>query len=117
MQYAMSVYSNPSCSGMREFIEDISRIKYIKRLLRRYRKSGELRDQLLVNHFIILSNVFGGVGAARLLFFKVEPELHSDIKTFMVYLGTLPKRIPEADLIQIPLNQEIVGALRASQST
>lgn len=117
MQYAMGVYSNPSCAGMREFVEDLSRIKYIKRLLRRYKKSGELREQLLTNHFIILSNVFGVMGAARLLFFKVEPELHPEIKTFMVHLGTLPKQIPEADLIQIPLNREIVSVLRASRST
>lgn len=117
MQYAVSAYTNPSCVGMREFIEDLSRIKYIKRLLRRYKKTGELREQLLTNHFIILSNVFGITGAARLLFFKVEPELHPEVKTFMVHIGTLPKSIPEADLIQIALNQEIVGLLRAARST
>lgn len=117
MQYAMSVYSNPSCAGMREFIEDLSRIKYIKRLLRRYKKTGEIREHLLTNHFIILSNVFGITGASRLLFFKVESELHPEIKTFMVHLGTLPKRIPEADIVQIPLNQEIVGILRGLRST
>jgi hypothetical protein len=117
MQYSMSVYLNPSCTGMREFVEDLSRIKYIKRLLRRYRKTGEIREQLLLNHFIILNNVFGKVGAARLLFFKVEPDLHSDIKTFMVYLNSLPKQIPEVDLIAIPLNQEIVKILRNLPST
>jgi len=117
MQYAMTAYTNPSCVGMREFVEDLSRIKYIKRLLRRYKKTGEIRDQLLTNHFIVLSNVFGITGAARLLFFKVEPDLHSEVKTFMVHIGTLPKRIPEADLVQIPLNREIVCILRASRST
>jgi len=117
MQYAMRVYTNPSCVGMHEFAEDLSRIKYIKRLLRRYKKTGEIREQLLINHFIVLSNVFGVIGAARLLFFKVESELYPEIKTFMVYIGTLPRQIPEADLIQIPLNQEIVGILRASRST
>ena len=114
MQYAMGIYTNPSCIGMREFVEDLSRIK---RLLRRYKKTGEIRDQLLTNHFIVLSNVFGITGAARLLFFKVEPELHPEIKTFMVHIGTLPRQIPEADLVQIPLNREIVGILRASRST
>jgi hypothetical protein len=117
MQYAMGTYTNPSCIGMREFVEDLSRIKYIKRLLRRYKKTGEIRDQLLTNHFIVLSNVFGITGAARLLFFKVEPELHPEIKTFMVHIGTLPRQIPEADLIQIPLNREIVDILRSSRST
>jgi len=117
MQYAMSVYANPSCTGMKEFIEDLSRIKYIKRLLRRYKKTGEIREHLLLNHFIILKNVFGTVGAARLLFFKVEPDLHPDIKTFMVYLESLPKSIPEVDLIGIPLNQQIVKVLRSTQST
>ena len=117
MQYAMGIYTNPSCVGMREFVEDLSRIKYIKRLLRRYKKTGEIRDQLLTNHFIVLSNVFGITGAARLLFFKVEPELHPEIKTFMVHIGTLPRQIPEADLVQIPLNREIVGILRTLRST
>lgn len=117
MQYAMGIYTNPSCIGMHEFVEDLSRIKYIKRLLRRYKKTGEIREQLLTNHFIVLSNVFGITGAARLLFFKVEPDLHPEIKTFMVHIGILPRQIPEADLVQIPLNREIVGILRASRST
>ena len=117
MQYAMSVYANPSCTGMKEFVEDLSRIKYIKRLLRRYRKTGEIREQLLLNHFIILNNVFGTIGASRLLFFKVETDLHPDVKTFMVYLGCLPKSIPETDLLGIPLNQQIVKILRNTDST
>lgn len=117
MQYAMQVYTNPTCVGMKEFVEDLSRIKYVKRLLRRYHKYGELREQLLINHFIILNNVFGQVPAARLLFFKVEPDLYSDVKTFLVYLNTLPKHIPEVDLVTVPLNYEIVNRLRQLQST
>jgi hypothetical protein len=117
MQYAMGIYKNPSCAGINEFAEDLSRIKYIKRLIRRYKKTGEIREQLIINHFIILSNVFTVVGSARLLFFKIEPELYPEIKTFMVYLGILPKKIPEADLVKIPLNTDIVGILRSLRST
>lgn len=117
MQYAMGIYTNPSCGGMKEFLEDLSRIKYIKRLLRRYRKNGELREQLLLNHFIILNNVFGEYGASRLLFFKVEPDLYPEIKTFLIFLNTLPKEIPEVDVVSVPLNYEIVDILRKLRST
>jgi hypothetical protein len=117
MQYAIQAYTNPTCVGIKEFVEDLSRIKYVKRLLRRYRKYGELREQLLINHFIILNNVFGQIPAARLLFFKVEPDLYSDVKTFLVYLNTLPSQIPEVDLVTVPLNYEIVTRLRQLQST
>lgn len=117
MQYAVGNYNNPSCGGMQEFIEDISRIKYIKRLLRRYKKTGDLRDQLISNHFIILGNVFGTTGATRLLFFRVEQNLYPEVKTFMVHLGILAKTIPEMRLNDIPLNQEIVGILRKNRST
>jgi hypothetical protein len=117
MMYAMASYNNPTCKGTAEFLEDIARIKYIKRLLRRYKKTGELRTQLITNHFIILNNVFGTTGAARLLFFKVENELYPEIKTFMVYLDMIPKYIPETPINEIPLNQEIVSLLRKERST
>lgn len=112
MPYAMSIYDNPSCTGMKEFLDDLSRIKYIKRLLRRYKKTGDIRPDLLTNHFILLHNVFTKTGAARLLFFRVEQELYPELKTFMVHLDLLPNSIPETRLSEIPLNMEIVGILR-----
>jgi hypothetical protein len=70
MIFAMKAYDKPNCI-MSEFKEDMKRFNYIKRLFKRYRKLNELRDQLVINHLIVLNNVFGPEIATRLLFFKV----------------------------------------------
>ena len=72
---------------MDEFNEDLNRIKYIKRLLRKYIKTGILRERLILNHLIILQNVFGPTVTSRILFFKVDKELYSELKTFLIYLN------------------------------
>jgi len=113
IMYAMKNYENPTCSGIDEFYEDLNRIKYIKRLFRKYEKSRILRERLILNHLIILGNVFGPAVCSRIMFFKTEPELHSYLKTFLVYLNYLPKQIEDLDLDQIPLDQTIIGLLRS----
>lgn len=114
--YAMKNYNNPQCKGMREFQEDMARIVYLKRLFRRYRKGGPLRERLILNHIITLYNVFGMEAATRLLFFKIEPELHDVLKTFLVFLEYLPTEKPkyqvDADLIALPIDSKIAGMLR-----
>ena len=111
--YAIKQYDNPQCCNMDEFNEDINRIKYIKRLLRRYDKTGELRERLLLNHIIILGNVFSAKVASRLLMFKIEKELHSYLKTFLLFLDFIPEDgIPECDLDIIPLDNKIITTLR-----
>jgi hypothetical protein len=110
--YVSKYYENPQCNSMDEFNEDLNRIKYIKRLLRKYIKTGILRERLILNHLIILQNVFGPKVTSRILFFKVDEELYSELKTFLVYLKYLPDSIPEADLEKIPLDNKIVSALR-----
>lgn len=113
MMYAMKHYENPQCIGMDEFQEDLNRIKYIKRLFRKYRNSDILRERLILNHIIIFYNVFGLESGTRILFYKIEPELHDLLKTFLVYLNYLPeKEIPEAKLIEIPLDQFVINKLR-----
>ena len=87
--YASKHYENPQCEGMHEFREDLNRIKYIKRLLRKYVKSGILRERLILNHIIILQNVFGPVVCSRILFFKINKELHSQLKTFLIFLSNI----------------------------
>jgi hypothetical protein len=114
--YAARHYDNPSCKSMEEFTDDLSRIVYVKRLLRKYERTGELRDRLLLNHIITLYNVFGSDAATRLMFFKLEPDLHSMLKTFMVYLGYVGDNtsIPEGiDIVRIPLDQKIIERLRS----
>ena len=85
--FAMQHYDNQECNSVEDFYEDINRIKYIKRLFRRYVKKDELRERLIINHIVSLSNVFGVEPATRLLFFKIEKELWPVLKTFLVLLS------------------------------
>lgn len=110
--FAMKMYDNPQFTGMDEFYEDLNRIKYIKRLLRRYEKSGELRERLILNHIIILGNVFSPEFCSRMLFYKLEEDLYPFLKTFLVYLEYLPDELEEIDLVSIPLDKDIVNKLR-----
>jgi hypothetical protein len=109
----MKHYENPTCTGIDEFHEDLNRIKYVKRLFRKYEKSGILRERLILNHLIILGNVFGPTVTSRIMFYKTEPELHSYLKSFLVYLNYLPKELENIDLDSIPLDQKIVDHLRS----
>jgi len=111
--YAMKNYENPTCTGIEEFHEDLNRVKYIKRLFRKYDRSNILRERLILNHLIILGNVFGPKVCSRILFFKTEIELHSYLKTFLVYLNYLPDEVEEFDLDKIHLDQKIIKHLRS----
>jgi hypothetical protein len=113
IMYTMKHYENPTCTGIDEFHEDLNRIKYVKRLFRKYEKSGILRERLILNHLIILGNVFGPTVTSRIMFYKTEPELHSYLKSFLVYLNYLPKELENIDLDSIPLDQKIVDHLRS----
>lgn len=110
--YAMKVYDNPQCKDVEEFYEDVNRIKYLKRLFKKYKSTGILRERLILNHLIIFTNVFGIEATSRILFSRLEKELHPYLKTFLVYLHSLPERIPETDIIVIPLDKRIIDRLR-----
>ena len=110
--YAMKHYENPTCTGIDEFHEDLNRVKYVKRLFRKYEKNGILRERLLLNHIIILQNIFGPICCCRILFHKIEEELHSDLKTFLVFLNYLPDELPEIEVDNIPLDNKIITTLR-----
>lgn len=112
LMFAMKHYDNPQCKNIEEFHEDMNRIKYLKRLFRKYKTSGVLRERLILNHLIIFTNVFGIEAAARLLFLRIEEDLHIYLKTFLVFLNSLPSDIPEADVIGIPLDRRIIIRLR-----
>jgi hypothetical protein len=88
--YAIKCYNTPNCI-MSEFEEDMKRLKYIKRLIKRYRATGDLKERLLLNHMIVLSNVFGTEAAVRLLFFKADEQDFSILKTFLLFLNYMPK--------------------------
>ena len=87
--FAMKHYNNPQCEGEPEFDDDMKRFKYIKRLLRKYNESGELKERLILNHMIVVYNLFGAEAGSTLLLFKIEPELWSVLKTFMVFLNMI----------------------------
>ena len=113
IMYAMKHYTNPACIGIEEFYEDMNRIKYLKKLFQTYVNTGTLKERLILNHIIILQNVLGIECSSRILFFKLGDQLHPTLKTFLVFLNTLPKdRIPEADLTTIPLDDYVVSVLR-----
>jgi hypothetical protein len=90
--YAMKAYDRPNCI-MSEFEEDLSRIKYVKRLIKRYKTTGELKERLILNHIIVLSNVFGIEPSARMLFFKIDKEDYDILKTFLLFLNYMPRHI------------------------
>ena len=115
--FAMKNYGNPQCTSIEEFHEDLNRIKYLKRLFRKYKTTGVLRERLILNHIIIFYNIFGIEAATRLLFGRIEEDLHPYLKTFVVYLNNLPEKIPEYDLIKIPMDTRIIAKLRKINET
>lgn len=90
--YAAKAYDKPN-AVMSEFEEDFSRILYIKRLLTKYYTNGVLKDRLIMNHLVILYNVFGIEAASRLLFFKLETRDLEIIKPFLIFLNFLPTMV------------------------
>jgi hypothetical protein len=88
--FAIKHYENPQAVTREDFDKDLNHFKYIKRLLKRYKNTGELKTHLLLNHFIILYNIFGDA-ATPMLFFKIEKELWSVMKTFVMFLNRLPQ--------------------------
>tara|TARA_B110000444_G_scaffold117107_1_gene110226 strand:+ start:23 stop:391 length:369 start_codon:yes stop_codon:yes gene_type:complete len=105
--FAMKHYDNPSCVDEAEFLDDLKRFKYLKRLFRKYDTSEELKVRLIINHIIVLSNVFGVDATTTLLFFKIEQKHWSLLKTFLVYLHFMP----ENDLIEVSLNHAALAQI------
>ena len=91
MMYAIQHYHNPSCEGMSEFKDDMKRFKYVKRLFRKYKDTGILKERLLLNHIIVLNNLFGAEASSTLLFFKTEQEYWPVLKSFLEFLNIMPE--------------------------
>jgi len=88
--YAMKCYSSPNCI-MSEFESDIKRTKYLKRLFRRYKVTKSLKERLILNHLILLNNVFGPEPTSRILFYRIDERDYDILKTFLVYLNIMPE--------------------------
>jgi len=90
--YAVKCYTSPNCM-MSEFESDIKRTKYLKRLFRRYKVAGALKERLILNHIILLNNVFGVEPTARILFYRIDERDYDILKTFLMYLDILPETV------------------------
>jgi hypothetical protein len=112
IMFTMKAYENPSCVGFHEFKEDLNRIKYIKRLLLKYKKDQILKERLLLNHIITLQNMFGAYNISRILFFKIPSNLHPYLKSFLYHLNYLPSYIPEVNIETIPIDKNILEILK-----
>ena len=88
--FAIKNYENPQAVTKEDFDKDLNHFKYIKRLLKRYKNTGQLKTHLLLNHFIILYNIFGEA-TTPMLFFKIEEDLWSSMKSFILFLGRFPE--------------------------
>ena len=116
MMYAVKAYDKPNCI-LSEFKEDMKRFNYLKRLFKRYRKYNELREQLVLNHLVVIYNVFGPEVASRILFFKMSKDDYSALKTYLLFLNIMPERVKGIkghDIISsdIPIDYLIAEALR-----
>ena len=105
--FAMKHYDNPSCVDEQEFLDDMKRFKYLKRLFRKYDTSKEFKSRLIINHIIVLANVFGIDAATTLLFFKIDRQHWPLLKTILVYLHYMP----ENDMTDVRINQNVMAEL------
>jgi hypothetical protein len=108
--FAIKHYENPQAVTKEDFEKDLNHFKYIKRLLKRYKNTGELKTHLLLNHFIILYNIFGEA-TTPMLFFKIEKELWESMKTFVVFLDKLPE-YPKCYIHEVKIDENCLSELR-----
>ena len=108
LMYAIRNYTNPHCEGEKEFEDDLKRFKYIKRLLRKYYDTGVLKERLLLNHIIVLNNVFGADACATLLLYKIQEDYWPVLKSFLLYLNILK----ENELTHIDKDENVFEILR-----
>lgn len=107
VMFAMKNYDRPSCVDIDEFNEDLLRFKYLKRLLNRY-GNGDLQERLILNHLIVIFNVFGVKAANRMVLYKIDKRYWPALKPFLVYLGY----IKDSDMVDTPMDMKIVEVLR-----
>jgi hypothetical protein len=105
--YAARHYDNAQCYDTIEFYDDLKRFKYIKRLLNRYQEEGDLKVRLILNHIIILNNVFGPEPAAKMLFLKCK-NMESLVKPFLLFLNTLPDKIEHLGIDNRTINTDTI---------
>lgn len=114
--YAMRSYDKPNCI-MSEFKEDLKRFNYLKRLFQRYRKVGDIKERLVINHLVVIYNVFGVEVSTRLLFYKLSKDDYSALKTYLLFLNYMPETVKgikghDIHSSDIPVDMDIAEVLR-----
>ena len=111
MLFAIKFYDNPQAVTKDDFEDDLKRIKYVKRLLKRYKNTGVLKTHLILNHIIVLFNVFNEA-TVPLLFYNLEEDLWPAIKSFLIYLNRIPD-YPKSNVSGIPEDQYCLEELKS----
>ena len=113
LQYAMHNYDNPQCSSVTEFEEDLKKFLYIKKLFTRYRKNEELKERLILNHLIVLFNIFSD-NAAKMLFYKIDKDDWNILATFLIFLNKMPEIVPGTSVksSDLRLDEKVISELR-----
>ena len=111
--FAIKHYNNPQSVTVDDFMEDMKKFKYLKRLLKRYLKTGTLRTNLIINHLIILFNVFDEA-TIPLLMYKLEREYWSILKTFLIFLDRYPE-INQGSLNEVDLDMDVYDTLTSKE--
>ena len=109
--FAIKFYDNPQAITMEDFESDLKRIRYVKRLLKRYKNTGELKTHLILNHLTILFNVFNDA-AVPLLLYNLDRDLWSAIKSFLVFLNRFPE-YPRTQMHDVEVDEECLKQLQA----
>lgn len=115
MMYAMKCYTSPHCI-ISEFEGDIKRTKYLKRLFRRYKITKSLKERLILNHIILLNNVFGPEATSRILFYRIDERDYDILKTFLCYLQIMPEIVygikgKNISVYDIPMDPKVTEIL------
>lgn len=113
LTYAMHHYDNSQCYSLEEFNDDLKRFLYLKKLFNRYKNECDLKENLILNHLIVIYNIFGDE-ATNMLFFKIDKEYWDTLVTFLVFLNRMPEELPQykLKLSHVKLDEYIIQILR-----
>jgi len=111
--YAMHHYDNTQCYSLAEFEDDLKKFLYLKKLISRYKNNGDLKERLILNHIIVLYNLFGDA-TTKMLFYKVDESCWDILVTFLVYLNKMPETVPDykINLSEFILDETVIAKLR-----
>jgi hypothetical protein len=114
--YAIKHYDNPACKGMAEYNDDLKRFRYLKRLFKKYKSENDLKERLILNHIVVLYNLFGPEASTKMLFFKIEKPYWPQLKTFLIMINIMPEIITKNGEVyresDIAVDSYIVDILR-----